>query len=113
MEQLPPMGIESLEVLLQEFGEHEKQLAAAIAGLWKGAINLLEKDMDAGFKMHQKITDFSQILREKYPDTHQNYLGFHLLINSGIPKGKRFAKFDFPNQEIETFIQENFDQKNR
>ena len=52
---------------------------------------------------HEKIIEFAEKIKNKYPD-YQDYMLYHLLIGS-IPKSK-LPKFDFPGEDsVEKFIE--------
>ena len=59
-----------------------------------------KKDM---FGTHEKIIEFTERIKDKYPD-YRDYELYHLLIGS-TPGGK-LPKFDFPGENsIEKFIE--------
>lgn len=54
--------------------------------------------------LYDKLVNFGQMLRKKYPDC-QDYELFHFLVGSTMRPEEMATKFDFPGEDsIETFL---------
>lgn len=55
-------------------------------------------------KMHERVFEFANVIKNKYPD-YSKYQLWHLLISSTIGDNTKIIYFDFPdNDSVEKFI---------
>lgn len=56
----------------------------------------------------ERILEFDEAIKEKYPEDYTNYYALQVLIGSGgegtISGTTEFTEFDFPEKEVEKFI---------
>lgn len=108
--EIPSFKPQDINKLLGKLTGSELQVAKNILALRERIQILASSESDADFdeslKISDAIADFGKSVKSKYPDTHQQYLAYHLLVGSSPMEGSPITQFDFPAPDsVEGFIQ--------